>query len=293
MNRDRGRVYLVGAGPGDPGLITVRALELLRRADVVIHDRLVSPRLLDEVRPWGIRISAGKSPGAGTSQETINRLLIHHARRGRCVVRLKGGDPFVFGRGGEEALALADAGIPFEIIPGVSSAVGVPAYAGIPLTHRALASSFAVVTGSEDLDKTTSRINWAALATAVDTLVILMPTRSLPRALRELQAYGRDPGTPVAVVSRGTTSAQTVVIGRLATMATLLECADIAPPVLVVVGEVVDLHSRIDWFCREVELTGAVLHDPSRSITARRWRRPDLPSARAWRTRKRLCGGAV
>ena len=165
MSARRGRVFLVGAGPGDPRLITVRGLELLRQADVVVHDRLVSPALLDEVRPRAIRIFAGKSPGAGMSQEAINRLLIHHARLGRRVVRLKGGDPFVFGRGGEEALALADAGIPFEIVPGVSSAVGVPAYAGIPVTHRALSSSFAVVTGSEDPEKSMSRVDWAALAT--------------------------------------------------------------------------------------------------------------------------------
>ncbi len=259
MNADQGGVYLVGAGPGDPRLITVRGLELLRRADVVIHDRLVSPELLGEAPHRAILIFAGKSPGAGMSQETINRLLIHHARRGQCVVRLKGGDPFVFGRGGEEAVALADAGIPFEIVPGVSSAVGVPAYAGIPLTHRALASSFAVVTGSEDFDKTGSRVDWAVLATAVDTLVILMPTRSLWRVFHELQHHGRDPDTPVAVVSQGTTPAQTVVTGTLTTMAGQLEDTALAPPFLIVVGDVVDLRERIGWFRREAELAGAVL----------------------------------
>lgn len=256
---DGGCVYLVGAGPGDPRLITVRGLDLLRQADVVVHDRLVSQELLDEARPRAIRIFAGKTPGGGMSQETINRVLIHHARLGKLVVRLKGGDPFVFGRGGEEALALAGAGIPFEIVPGVSSAVSVPAYAGIPLTHRALASSFAVVTGSEDPDKATSRVDWAALATAVDTLVILMPTRSLSRVFQALQAHGRDPDTPVALVSQGTTRAQAVVIGTLASMPRQLEDAILDPPVLVIVGEVVDLHDRIGWFGKTAELPSAVL----------------------------------
>jgi uroporphyrinogen III methyltransferase / synthase len=259
MMADGGRVYLVGAGPGDPRLITVRGLEVLRRADVVIHDRLVSPTLLDEAPPEAIRVFAGKSPGAGMSQETINRLLVHHAQRGQCVVRLKGGDPFVFGRGGEEAVALAEAGIPFEIVPGVSSAVGVPAYAGIPLTHRSVASSFAVLTGSEDLDRATSRVDWAALATAVDTLVILMPTRTLRRVFHELQAHGRDPDTPVALISQGTTPAQTVVTGTLSGMAGRLEDIALTAPILVVVGDVVDLRHRIGWFGRGAALTDAAL----------------------------------
>jgi uroporphyrinogen III methyltransferase/synthase len=259
MAGGNGRVYLVGAGPGDPRLITVRGLELLRQADVVVHDRLVSLALLDEAHPRAIRIFAGKHPGGGMSQETINQALIHHARLGRQVVRLKGGDPFVFGRGGEEALALADASIPFEIVPGVSSAIGVPAYAGIPLTHRALASSFAVVTGSEDSAKATRRVDWAALATAVDTLVILMPTRSLTRAFQQLLAHGRDSGTPVALVSQGTTPAQTIAIGSLASMPRQLEDTVLEPPVLAIVGDVVNLHDRIGWFGKTAELPSAVL----------------------------------
>jgi uroporphyrinogen III methyltransferase/synthase len=195
MNAQGGHVALVGAGPGDPRLITVRGLELLRQADVVAHDRLVSPALLDELRPRAIRIFAGKSPGTGMSQGAINRLLIHHARLGRRVVRLKGGDPFVFGRGGEEALALAEAGIPFEVVPGVSSAVGVPAYAGIPVTHRALSSSFAVITGSEDPDKSTRRVDWAGLATAVDTVVILCQ-RVFPGCFRSYARVGEIPTLP-------------------------------------------------------------------------------------------------
>ena len=253
-----GRVFLVGAGPGDPRLITVRGREVLRQADVVIHDRLVSPALLDEPGPRAIRIFAGKSPGAGMSQEEINRLLIHHARLGRRVVRLKGGDPFVFGRGGEEALALADAGIPFEIVPGVSSAIGVPACAGIPLTHRGVSSSFAVVTGSEDRDKSASRVDWAALATAVDTLVILMPTRSLPAVFEELLAAGRHPETPVAVVSRGTTPAQETIAGTLGSIADRLGTALPESPVMVIVGDVVGLGDRLGPSARMPDVYAAL-----------------------------------
>src|SRR5262245_48458572 len=168
-----GTVALVGAGPGDPGLITVRGLQLLRRAQIVVYDRLVHPSLLDEA-PRARRLFAGKASGHhALPQEQITALLILHARRGRRVVRLKGGDPFVFGRGGEEAEALVRAGIPFEVVPGVSSAVAVPAYAGIPLTHRGVASSFAVVTGHEEVNKLRSSVDWARLARSVDTLVVL------------------------------------------------------------------------------------------------------------------------
>ncbi len=164
----RGKVYLVGAGPGDPGLLTVRGLEVLRKAEVVIYDRLVTPSFLDEAPPEALRISAGKLPGTHQlCQEQINALLIAHARRGRRVVRLKGGDPFVFGRGDEEGEALAGAGIPFEIVPGVSSRVAVPAYAVIPLTHRKFSSSFAAVTGHEERCKHEPAVDWERLATAV------------------------------------------------------------------------------------------------------------------------------
>ena len=230
-------VALVGAGPGDPGLMTVRGLALLRRADVVVYDRLVDPRLLDEARPDAHRVFVGKASGAHTlRQPEINALLVRHAAQGRRVVRLKGGDPFVFGRGGEEAEALAAAGIPFEIVPGVSSAVAVPAYAGIPVTHRAVASSFAVVTGHEDEGKDEAAVDWSRLATAVDTLVILMGVRSLPRIAAALLEAGRAPATPVALVRWGTTDAQETVVGRL------------APPVVIVVGDVVNLRERLAWF---------------------------------------------
>jgi len=244
-----GAVYLVGAGPGDPGLLTVRGLELLRTADVIVYDRLVNPALLDEAPPAALRIFAGKAAGAHClPQAAINALLVTHARRGRRVVRLKGGDPFVFGRGGEEAEALAAAGIPWEVVPGVSAAVAVPAYAGIPLTHRQLASSFAVVTGHEDEGRGARRVDWAGLATAVDTLVVLMGIRSLPAIVAELLAHGRAPDTPVALIRWGTTPAQTTVTGVLGDIVELARAARLEPPVVAVIGEVVALGDRLRWF---------------------------------------------
>lgn len=244
-----GRVYLVGAGPGDPDLITVAALERLREADVVVYDRLVSPRILDQARPGAELIFMGKVAGQPAhDQAAINRLLIEKARQGKRVVRLKGGDPFVFGRGGEEAEALRQAGIPFEVVPGVTSAVAVPAYAGIPVTHRGLASSFAVVTGHEDPTKEESAIHWERLATATDTLVLLMGIRTLPQAVEKLLAHGRPPDTPVAVIRWGTTPDQRTVVGTLADIVRRVEEAGLAPPAITVVGEVVRLRDTLSWF---------------------------------------------
>ena len=241
-----GSVALVGAGPGDPGLMTVRGLALLRRAEVVVYDRLVDPRLLDEAPPDALKIFAGKASGEHTlSQERINALLVTHGRRGRRVVRLKGGDPFVFGRGGEEAEALAAAGVPCEVVPGVSAAVAVPAAAGIPVTHRGVASSFAVVTGHEDESKDQAPVEWSRLATAVDTLVIVMGGRSLPRITRALLEGGRPAHTPVALVRWGTTDAQETVIGRLDQIAALAHALRLAPPIVAVVGDVVHLRARL------------------------------------------------
>lgn len=241
-----GTVYLVGAGPGDPGLLTVRGLELLHRAQVIVYDRLVNPILLEEAPPVAIRIYAGKDHGShNLPQEEINNLLIEYASGGYSVVRLKGGDPFVFGRGGEEAEALAKAGIPFEIVPGVSSAVAVPAYAGIPLTHRMLSSSFAVITGHEAC-KSAPSVDWARLATAVDTLVVLMGLKNLPEIKAKLISHGRSPQTPVAVIRWGTTRAQETVTGTLSDIvdrATALE-----PPAVIVIGDVVNLREKLDWF---------------------------------------------
>jgi uroporphyrinogen III methyltransferase / synthase len=243
---NEGKVYLVGAGPGDPGLLTVRGLELLRRADVIVYDQLVNPVLLEEALPGAIKIFAGKQAGRHCiAQAEINEVLIGYARLGHDVLRLKGGDPFVFGRGGEEAEALADAGVPFEIVPGVSSAVAVPAYAGIPLTHRKFASSFAVVTGHE-ARKAQSSVDWSKLATAVDTLVILMGLTNLPIIVANLLKHGRSPETPVAVIRMGTTGEQESVLGSLADI--VEKSAAIEPPALIVVGDVVSLADKLDWF---------------------------------------------
>jgi uroporphyrinogen III methyltransferase/synthase len=239
-----GRVSLVGAGPGDPGLLTVRALERLREAEVVVYDRLVNPALLDETPPEALRIFAGKRVGAHClPQNAINAILIYHAAAGRFVVRLKGGDPFVFGRGGEEALALSAAGIAFEVVPGISSAIAVPAYAGIPVTHRGIASSFAVLTGHEDPSKDGDAVDWTGLATAVDTLVVLMAVGTFPRIVGALLANGRPPGTPVALIRWGTTEAQEVRVGTLADI--IGRARGLGPPVVAVIGEVVRLRERL------------------------------------------------
>jgi uroporphyrinogen III methyltransferase/synthase len=243
-----GVVYLVGAGPGDPGLITVAGLQQLKEADVVVYDRLVNEALLKEARPEAELTFVGKVAGESHDQEAINQLLVEKARAGKRVVRLKGGDPFVFGRGGEEAEALRAAGISCEIVPGVTSAIAVPAYAGIPVTHRGLASTFAVITGHEDPEKPESSIDWAKLATAVDTLVFLMGTKTLSEITKKLIANGRSPETPVAVIRWGTTPEQQTVTGTLADIVERVEEARITPPAITVVGEVVRLRKKLSWF---------------------------------------------
>jgi uroporphyrinogen III methyltransferase/synthase len=226
--------------------MTVRGLELLQQAEVIVYDQLVNPVLLEEASPVAIRIFAGKQAGRHCiGQNEINEIVVEYARRGYQVLRLKGGDPFVFGRGGEEAEALVDAGIPFEVVPGVSSAVAVPAYAGIPLTHRKLASSFAVVTGHE-ARKAQSSVDWARLATAVDTLVILMGLSNLPLIVAKLLAHGRSPHTPVALIRWGTTHAQEVVAGTLADIVGKSDLME--PPAVIVVGDVVSLAGKLAWF---------------------------------------------
>ena len=211
-----GFAWLVGAGPGEMDLVTTGALRHLQEAEVVVYDRLANPRLLQHVRPDALLIDAGKSAGEHTlTQDEINAVLVEHVRAGRLVVRLKGGDPFVFGRGGEEAEALAQAGLAFGIVPGVTSAIAVPAFAGIPVTHRGLASSFAVVTGHEEPGKPESAVDWRALAGAVDTIVLLMGVGALPGTVEALIAGGKDPQTPAAVIERGTTPAQRTVVAPL------------------------------------------------------------------------------
>jgi uroporphyrin-III C-methyltransferase len=241
-----GKVYLVGAGPGDPGLMTVRGLQLLHEAQVVVYDQLVNSLLLAEVSAEARQIFVGKQAGRHSiAQNDINEVLINYALQGYRVLRLKGGDPFVFGRGGEEAESLVDAGIPFEVVPGVSSAVAVPAYAGIPLTHRKFASSFAVVTGHEAI-KSQSKVDWAKLATAVDTLVILMGLHNLRTIVDKLIAHGRAPETPVAVIRQGTTDQQETVIGTLADIVN--KSTGLKAPAMIVVGAVVPLNDKLDWF---------------------------------------------
>ncbi len=237
-----GAVYLVGAGPGDPELLTVRGLRCLQRADVVVYDRLASPALLDEAPAHARRIYAGKSAGRhALRQEEINALLVRHARAGRTVVRLKGGDPFVFGRGGEEALACVEAGVDWEVVPGVTSPVAVPGAAGIPLTHRGVAGCFAVVTGHCAGD---DRMDWGALA-RIDTLVVLMGLERLDEIAGLLVAHGKDVGTPAAVVAQGTLPEEQVVVATLGEIAARAEEAGIESPATVVVGEVVRLRERL------------------------------------------------
>ncbi|MFA5028162.1 MAG: uroporphyrinogen-III C-methyltransferase, partial [Candidatus Methylomirabilota bacterium] len=211
-----GAVYLIGAGPWDPGLFTLKGVRCLEAADVVVHDALANPRLLRYARPEAERIYVGKLAGRHTlPQEEINRLLVERAAAGRIVARLKGGDPFIFGRGGEEAEALAAAGIPFEVVPGVTSAIAAPAYAGIPLTHRDFTSTVAFVTGHEDPAKTDSSVAWDKIATGIGTLVFFMGVGRLPEIVRQLTRHGRPPETPAAVVRWGTRADQAVVTGTL------------------------------------------------------------------------------
>jgi uroporphyrinogen III methyltransferase / synthase len=245
---ETGVVYLVGAGPGDPGLVTVRARELVAGAEVLVYDRLIPPGLVDEAPASCERIYAGKLPDRHVlPQAEINALLVARARAGRRVVRLKGGDPFVFGRGGDEAVACADAGVPFEVVPGVSSAVAVPAYAGIPLTQRHLSSSFAVVTGHEDPVKGAATARWAALA-GIGTICVLMGVERLEAIAARLIEAGRDPVTPAAVIEQGATPAQRVVSAPLAGIAAAAAAAGVRSPAVVVIGAVAGLRQRIAWY---------------------------------------------
>lgn len=243
---EAGIVFLVGAGPGDPGLITVKGMRCLEQADVVVYDRLANPSLLD-FAPQAERVDVGKQPDHHkVSQEKINQLLVEHARRGKTVVRLKGGDPFVFGRGGEEAAALSEAGIPFEIVPGVTSAIAAPAYAGIPVTHREQACSVAFITGHRANNNPDCAIDWRRLADGADTLVFLMGVHNLPEIVRQLLAGGRSPETPVALIEQGTLACQKTVVGTLADIVQL--GSGIKSPAIILVGEVVRLRQTLAWY---------------------------------------------
>ena len=248
MSGRKGKAYIVGAGPGDPGLITVKGLEALERADVIIYDRLINPYLLAKAPAGAEWIYAGKGVGEGVDQQKINGLLVDKTSAGKTVVRLKGGDPFIFGRGGEEAEALAEHGLAFEIVPGISSVVAAPAYAGIPLTQRSLSSSFTVITGREDTEKEWSEVAWDKLAIGVGTLAVMMGAQSLPRTIESLTRSGLPEQTPVAAIQWGTDPRQRTVVGTLADIVEKVNTADLGAPSIMVIGEVVRLREKLRWF---------------------------------------------
>ncbi len=260
-----GIVHLVGAGPGDPGLLTARALELIAAADVILHDRLIPAGALDGARPEAELSYVGKAPGRPSiDQEEINRLLVEHARAGRRVVRLKGGDPLLFGRGGEEAEALREAGVAYEIVPGVTAGIAAPAYAGVPVTHRELASAVAFVTGHEDPGKEDEALDWDALARFPGTLVLYMGVRRLGEIAERLIAAGRPAEEAVAVVERGTLPGQRTVLATLGTIARRAKEEEVSPPAVTVVGPVAALAERLAW------LTARPLHGRSVAVTRAR-----------------------
>ena len=245
----KGKVYLVGAGPGDPGLLTIRGKACLEQADVVLYDHLANPALLGYASPYAERIYVGRcGRGAYRPQDEIHRILIQKVQEGKNVVRLKGGDPFVFGRGGEEAEVMAEHSVPFEVVPGVTSAVAVPAYAGIPVTHRTMASTVTFVTGHEDPSKGGSVLEWPRLATVDGTLVFLMGAKNLPTIVRRLTEEGKSPNTPVALVQWGTYSKQRTLVGTLADIVEQAKVANIQPPTIIVIGSVVGLRKHLNWF---------------------------------------------
>ena len=237
-----GKVYLVGSGPGDPELLTIKALRLIKEADVIVYDQLPGPEILALLPKSAELIDVGKYAGDHTlSQDEINRLLVDYALQGKTVVRLKGGDPYLFGRGGEEALELRKAGIEFEVVPGITSAIAVPAYAGIPITHRDNASMVTIITGHEQ-KKDGSMLDWEWLSQSLGTLVILMGVSTLGTYIPELMRYGSDPDTPVAIIERGTRDDQVVTTGSLSTIVDIAKDRGVKAPAIVVIGDVVRLH---------------------------------------------------
>jgi uroporphyrinogen III methyltransferase/synthase len=244
-----GTVYLVGGGPGDPGLITLKGVECLKKADVVVYDALSDERLVAHAPETAERIYVGKRAGQHTlPQDEINKLLAGKAKEGKTVVRLKGGDPFVFGRGGEEADVLKREGVPYEVVPGITSAISVPAYAGIPVTHRGVASSFAVITGHEDPNKEVSALDWEHLGKGIDTLVFLMGMQNIGAICEQLVRHGRPAATPAAVIREGTGPSQRTVTGTLGNIAARVREAKLSAPAIIIVGEVVGLRDRLQWF---------------------------------------------
>ena len=251
-SNSRGKVFIVGAGPGADDLITVRGLHALRQADVLLYDALVSPKLLEQAPPCSERIFVGKRCGRHSmKQEDINRLILAKSYEGKTIVRLKGGDPLIFGRGGEEALACAEAGVRFEIIPGVSAALGAASYSGIPLTHRGVSSSVAFVTAHGARCGDTPDLSWRSLAASVDTLVIFMGASWLGEIAVALIESGLPGSTSVAVISNAASEAQVTVLGTLETIAERVAGAELQAPMLIIVGEVTQLSAALNWFERQ------------------------------------------
>ena len=249
----KGKVYLVGAGPGDPGLLTIKAAALLKAADCVIYDYLVNPAILSYAASQSEKLYVGKSGGGRSwKQDDINRLMIAKANEHRLVVRLKGGDPFIFGRGGEEALALVEAGIEWEVVPGVTAGSAVAAYAGIPVTHRGVSSSVAFVTGHETAASSSTTQRWEHLAKGVDTLVFFMGVANVGDIAEQLIQHGRAATTPVALVRWGSYDVQEVYVSDLTNIAALVERKNVKAPALIVVGEVVHLREKLNWFTATV-----------------------------------------
>jgi uroporphyrin-III C-methyltransferase len=245
----KGKVYLVGAGPGDPKLITVYGLECIQKADVIVYDRLISKELLEHAKKDAELIYCGKLPGKHELiQEQIHETLVEKALEDKVVVRLKGGDPFVFGRGAEEAEVLKNHRIPYEVIPGITSGIAAPAYAGIPVTHRDYASSFAIVTGHGRADKQTDTINWAALAQGIDTIAFYMGIKNLPYICQKLIEHGKNSKTLVSVIQWGTTASQVTITGNLDTIVEEVKKNNITHPAIVLVGQVVEMRDKIKWF---------------------------------------------
>jgi uroporphyrin-III C-methyltransferase len=244
----KGKVYIVGAGPGDAGLLTLKALDLIKSADIILYDRLVSDDILKMIPSNVQKVYVGRNVGDDYAhQEETNKLMVDHAKNGKKVVRLKGGDPFIFGRGGEEAEFLRENGIDFEIVPGISSATASPAYAGIPLTHRLLSSSVAIVTGHEDAKKDELTVRWKDLANAVDTIVILMGMGRLKQIVDDLVGAGMGKDTDVAIIENGTTKEQKVLLGNLSNIVDKVKNSDIKPPAIIVIGKVAGLAEKLEW----------------------------------------------
>jgi len=244
----KGKVYIVGSGPGDAGLLTLKALDLIKSADIVLYDRLVSDDILKMIPSNVQKVYVGRNVGDDYAhQEETNKLMVNHAKDGRKVVRLKGGDPFIFGRGGEEAEFLRENDIEFEIVPGISSASASPAYAGIPLTHRLLSSSVAIVTGHEDAKKDELTVRWKELASAVDTIVVLMGMGRLKQIVNDLVGAGMSKDTDVAIIESGTTKEQKVLLGNLSNIVDKVKNSNIKPPAIIVIGKVASLSEKLDW----------------------------------------------